>query len=134
MKTQWKKYIGSEDDFQKTVATHLNLLGVLWNHSAGERKTKMRQTKNGRWFSPEGNILKAKGVKSGVLDIMIYEGGNGYRGLAIELKVGYNKPNDNQLLWLEQLRKRQWQCHWSNSLDEVLFIVDYYLKEINFKK
>lgn len=134
MKTHWKKYIGSENDFQITVATHLDLLGVLWNHSAGERKTKMRQDKNGGWFSPEGNILKMKGVKSGVPDVMIYEGDGGYRGLAIELKVGYNKPSEHQESWLEQLRKRQWQTHWSNSLDEVLFIIECYLKEINFKK
>lgn len=134
MNMKWARYLGSEDDFQKTVARHLDMLGVLWNHSAGERKTKIRQAKNGKFFSPEGNILKAKGVKSGVPDVMIYEGDNQYRGLAIELKVGYNKPNNNQLQWLEQLRKRQWQCHWSNSLDEVLFIIENYLGERIFKK
>ena len=133
-KLQWKKYEGSEDDFQKSVANYLDSLGVLWNHSAGERKTKMRQDKNGRWFTPEGNKLKAKGVKSGMPDIMIYEGDIYYRGLAIELKVGYNKPNENQFRWLEQLQKRKWECHWSNSMDEVLFIIETYLDGINFKK
>lgn len=44
--------------------------------------------------------LKAMGVKKGVLDILLALPHNGWTGLAIELKVGTNKPTDEQREWL----------------------------------
>src|SRR3972149_6681497 len=93
-------YIGTEDNFQMAVARYLDYEGVLWNHTANERKTNSMVSKKGVRYSPGGNKLKAKGVKSGVPDVMIYELRGNYNGLAIELKVGRNPLSENQKIWL----------------------------------
>lgn len=111
------KYEGKEDDLQKAVARVLDLEGVLWCHVANERKTSVIQ----------GAILKAKGVKPGVPDVLIFEGRGGFSGLAIELKTGYNKPSKNQLKWLYELDFNNWKTVWSNDYDEILKIINEYL-------
>ena len=53
----------------------------------------------------EARNLKRQGVKSGVPDICLPVAAGGYHGLYIELKVGRNKPSENQEQWLEYLNK-----------------------------
>lgn len=53
----------------------------------------------------EARNLKRQGVKSGVPDICLPVAAGGYHGLYIELKVGKNKPSENQEHWLEYLNK-----------------------------
>lgn len=53
----------------------------------------------------EAKNLKRQGVKSGVPDICLPVAAGGYHGLYIELKVGKNKPSENQEQWLEYLNK-----------------------------
>ena len=53
----------------------------------------------------EARNLKRQGVKSGVPDICLPVAAGGYHGLYIELKVGKNKPSENQEQWLEYLNK-----------------------------
>lgn len=116
---KYKRYIGKEDDFQKTIASYLNSLGVLWMHPPNEIKAKVQYMAK----------RKAMGVKSGVPDILIFEPNKGYVGLAIELKAGYNKPSDNQLKWIEDLTNKGWMALWSNSLDEVLDEIEKYFSK-----
>lgn len=52
----------------------------------------------------EAVALKKEGVKAGVPDLVFPVAKGGYFGLYIELKVGKNKPTENQLKWIEQLR------------------------------
>lgn len=47
--------------------------------------------------------LKAAGVKKGVPDICLPVPLGGYHGLYIEMKVGYNKPTNDQEDWLDAL-------------------------------
>lgn len=123
------KYQGNETDLQKTVARYLDQSNVLWTHVANERKTSVRQGRNGKYYSPEGSKLKQMGVKRGIPDVMIFESRGGYAGLAIELKVGSNKPSDDQLMWMTQLKKWGWLCMWSNDLDAIIETVDDYMNE-----
>jgi hypothetical protein len=111
-----ERYKGKEDDFQKSIARYLNSLGVLWMHPPNEIKAKVQYMSK----------RKAMGVKSGVPDVLIFEPRGKYIGLAIELKAGYNKPSENQLKWIEDLNKRGWLALWSNSLDEVLDVIEEY--------
>jgi hypothetical protein len=117
-KKKYKKYIGKENNFQVTVANYLNSLGVLWFHCPN----------GGSRHKLEAANLKKQGVKSGVPDVLVVEPKGKYIGLAIELKVGYNKPNDNQIEWLNELEKRGYKVNWTNSLDECIDIIDEYLK------
>jgi hypothetical protein len=114
---EFEKYIGSEAEFQAAVAKYLDYCNVQWCHVANERNTtKLR-----------GAMLKAQGVKSGVPDILIFEPRGKNIGLAIELKVGHNKPTRNQREWLVNLSLRGWKCIWSNSIEEVIETIDNYL-------
>lgn len=128
------KYKGSESNLQKTVAKVLNLMGVLWCHVPNERKTDLKQGKKGNWYTPEGSRLKAEGVKKGVSDVLIFEPRGGYSGMAIELKVGYNKPSTEQKEWLTGLKHCGWKTFWSNDLDEILEEIDNYFKEPRTRK
>lgn len=107
-----------EDNLQVQTARYLDLLGVLWFHPANERKTSIQA----------GKRLKLKGVKSGVPDVLIFEPKNDFNGLAIELKIKPNKVSLNQKKWLKSLEKNKWSTHIAYSLDEVINIVENYLK------
>lgn len=45
--------------------------------------------------------LKAEGVRRGVPDLMLLAPRRGYHGLVIELKVGRNRPTQEQSEWLQ---------------------------------
>lgn len=51
---------------------------------------------------------KAEGLKSGVPDLILPVPRGGHTGMALELKVGKNKPSDNQLWWLRNLHSYGW--------------------------
>ena len=107
-----------EDDLQKQVAKYLDLKKVLWCHVANERKTSFQA----------GARLKAKGVKSGVPDCLIFEPNKEFNGLAIELKVKPNKTTENQNKWLNKLYDNHWECRVAYTFDEAKEIIDEYLK------
>lgn len=124
-----------EDNLQMAVATYLDLLKVLWCHVANERKTKSKRF---------GGIFKAKGVKSGVPDCLIFEPRGEWCGLAVELKVEYDqgytkngKPKAkrrsnvsiNQKQWLNRLSDNGWFTVVVYSFDEAKFAIDTYLNE-----
>lgn len=125
---KWKKYAGLETDFTKSVAKYLDHLKVLYTHVPNELKANIRFSKSGAAYSPTGNKLKQMGKKAGVPDILIFEPRGQYNGLAIELKCGYNKPSPEQEWWLTGLQMRNWLTLWSNSLDEVMYTIENYLK------
>lgn len=56
--------------------------------------------------SPQvGAMMVRQGLKSGVPDMCLPIALGKYNGLYIELKVGKNKPTDNQNEWIDKLRK-----------------------------
>jgi hypothetical protein len=114
-----QRYIGKEDEFQITVARYLDSLGVLWCHVTNEGMIPVHYRAK----------LKRKGLKKGVPDILIFEPNKYFVGLAIELKANYNKPSPEQVDWIAQLGAFGWRATWSNSLDEVINIIDRYLKD-----
>ena len=112
----FKKYIGKEDDFQKSVAKYLDNLQATWFHCPnGGSRNAIEATK-----------LKAMGTKPGVPDCLILDQLKGFSGLAIELKVGYNKPSELQLAFLDKLVAQNWLVIVSWSLDEVITVIDWY--------
>ena len=115
---KYKKYIGKEEDLQKAVARFLDTNRVLWFHCPNEIKAAPQYLKK----------RKLLGVKSGVPDVCILESNKDYKGLFIELKVGYNKPSENQIKWLNNLDQRGYKTLISYSLDEVIDVVNDYLE------
>lgn len=109
-----RKY--TEDNLQKACARYLDMQGLLWCHVANERSTSPRSGAN----------LKAKGVKRGVPDILIFEPKGPYKGLAVELKVKPNKPTKFQNWWLDELKKRNWKTAVCYDIDEFLKVISEY--------
>jgi len=113
---KYKKYVGTEDSFQKAVARYLDTIGSFWFHcpNGGSR--------NGI----EAAKLKGMGVKAGIPDCLILDQQRDFCGMAIELKVGYNKPSEHQLSIFDKLVAANWLVVVSWSLDEVIEMIDYY--------
>lgn len=53
-----------------------------------------------------GAKAKAEGLKPGLPDVHLPVARGGYHSLWIELKVGTNKPSENQKEWIERLREQ----------------------------
>ena len=110
----------SENDLQRAVAMVLDYSGLTWCHvpNGGNRSART------------GALMKAMGAKAGVPDVLIFSHGTveghsqGFGPpLAIELKVGKNKPTPAQLKWMESLRACGWRCDVCYTLDEVLALL-----------
>tara|TARA_R110002110_G_scaffold171023_1_gene373287 strand:- start:335 stop:691 length:357 start_codon:yes stop_codon:yes gene_type:complete len=114
-----------EYQLQKAVCKYLDLKNVLYCGSMG-----------GNYQPHFSQRIKAQksGYKRGFPDLFIYEiskiGKKLYCGLAIELKVGYNKPTNEQRWWIDQLHDRGYKAHICTGIDEALEIIDNYLKGI----
>lgn len=118
-KNPFLKYMTKEDHMQNAIMTYLKIYfpDILAIHVPNEGKR-----------SPfERYKFKYLGGVAGVPDILIFKKNDTYSGLAIELKVGYNKPTENQKECLERLKKAGWLAVWSNKQDEVIEIIKKYL-------
>ena len=74
--------------------------------------------------------FKYLGGFSGVPDILCFDNRGGYSGLAIELKVGYNKPSIYQQKWIDNLNARGYKAVICYSLEEFAEVFTEYIKTI----
>lgn len=110
----------TENDLQRAVAKLLDASGLTWFHPPMEGFRNPRT----------GAHLKAKGMKAGVPDCLVFDGfwqdrvtGAYCTGFAIELKVGKNKPSASQNEWAGKLRGCGWRYEVCRSIDEVLTVL-----------
>lgn len=72
----------------------------------------------------EAARLKAQGVRAGVPDLCLPVPTSMYHGLYIELKFGRNKPSEEQVKWLEALKRQGYKtavCYgWEEAKDTIL--------------
>lgn len=65
----------------------------------------------------------AEGLKAGVPDLFLPVARDGWHGLFVELKVGRNKPRENQTWWLDNLHAQGYQsivCYsWHEAADAI---------------
>ena len=111
----------TESQLQRAVARLLDHSGMLWLHvpNGGHRHPAVAAK------------LKAEGVKAGAPDVLVFDSVHirsqgviwEYNGLAIELKVGRNKPSAAQREWHEKLRARGWRVEVCRTIDEVLEVL-----------
>ena len=115
----------AEDSLQIAVMDYLRYQypQVLAIHVANERATSPRQ----------GALLKRKGVTAGVPDVLVFEpmfsvsGMYQYGGLAIELKVGANKPTAKQKELMCRFIDAKWLVEVCYTFDHAKSIIDAYL-------
>lgn len=72
--------------------------------------------------------LVAEGLRAGVPDIHLPISRGGYHGLWIELKVGYNKPTEQQLEWIAALNNEGHFACWCRGEQEAISIIEKYLE------
>ncbi len=96
---------------------------------------RMPQLKNlyavpngGRRDRIEAAHLKQQGVKAGVPDICLAYPAGVYHGLYIELKVGKNKPSDNQKEWIRNLRAAGYMAVVCYGFEQAKETIEKYLK------
>lgn len=112
------KYLGPEDHLQKSVMDYIRMQypGTVMAHPANEgKRTPFERFK-----------VKYLGMATGICDLLIFTPSKQYAGLAIELKVGYNKPTDAQKKWIEDLKNCNWYSICLNDFDKCKLIIDQY--------
>lgn len=84
------------------------------------------------WFHPPNEakrshyvsyLIKQKGLKAGVPDILIFNRHGDYFGTAIELKIGNKKLTENQIEWEGKLLRCNWSYHVCRSIDDVIVVL-----------
>lgn len=71
--------------------------------------------------------FKREGLLAGVPDLFIAEPNAKYHGLFIEMKDGYNKPSDAQLIIMKALIFKGYACVVCYTLDEFMKVIkDYF--------
>ena len=121
-KNPYEKYLTKEDRLQHAVMYYLNAKypQAFAIHVANE----------GRRSPFERYKFKYLGGVSGIPDILVFYKNAFKCGLALELKVGYNKPTPNQRKCLKTLENANWEALWVNNYDDAVKIIDNYFKNI----
>ena len=83
----------------------------------------------GKRNAAEAAHLKRQGVKAGVPDLCLAVPRGAYHGLYIELKVGTNKPTENQLAWLKLLKQHGYAVAVCYGAEEAKDVIDKYLNQ-----
>ena len=114
----FEKYLTKEDRLQNQVMAYLRIKypKILAIHVPNE----------GRRSPFERYKFKYLGGKSGVPDILVFHQNDFKAGLAIELKVGYNKPTENQKDCLKRLKMANWDAEWVNTYENAVTLIDKY--------
>ena len=64
---------------------------------------------------------------AGIPDIELDVSRGGYHGLFIEMKVGMNKPTENQIEMMEELTQQGYLCRVCWSGDDAIDVIEEYL-------
>lgn len=119
-KNPFEKYLSKEDHLQNAVMTYIQTQypNVLAIHVPNEGKR-----------SPfERYKFKYLGGMPGIPDVLIFHENGNKCGLAMELKVGYNKPTENQKKALKRLQNANWDACWVNNFDDAKEKIDNFIK------
>lgn len=121
-----KKVYPTEEAEQRSVVAWLDLHRILYHHSPNGGSRPKVMNKQGRWYSPASQRLKAMGTQPGFPDLLVFpvrvvsygERGGPWHGVpipgvpsvAIEMKrlAGRSHPTSEQEAWLGFLG----QCGW----------------------
>ena len=98
------------------VTQHPELALLYSNQNAGKRSPGAA-----RWAIAEG-------LKAGIPDLHLPVARGGYHGLFIEMKIGRNRPRENQAWWLDQLHAQGYLAVVCYSWYEAAEVIKRYLE------
>lgn len=78
----------------------------------------------------EAAHLKRQGVRAGVPDLFVPVANNAHHGLFIEMKVGKNKPTDNQKQWLARLSAQGYEARVCWGATDAIETIKEYLADV----
>jgi len=78
-----------------------------------------------------GAKLKREGLKPGVFDIFIAIPNARWHGLWLEFKAGKNKLTDNQIIFMNNMVKNNYECAVCYSFEAAKAFLEIYLGERN---
>jgi len=118
----FEKYLTKENKFQRAVAQWLNMQHgeLLWWHTPNEGKRSTFE----RW------LAKVLGIRAGVSDIIIVHQNAVYNGIAMELKVGNNKPTQAQQDFLQHAKRQGFYTCVCYDLQQVMQVVNNYMQDV----
>ena len=115
----YAKYLSKEDKLQNATMNYIKMQypGTFAIHVPNEgKRTPFERYK-----------FKYLGGVPGIPDILVFATKSKYSGLALELKVAYNKPTENQYTCLERLKSASWAAYWCNTFEDAKDIIDNYM-------
>lgn len=71
--------------------------------------------------------MKREGVISGVPDLFLSIGRNGFNGFYIEMKQGKGTLTENQEIFFQQAKKHNYKCEVITSLDQFIREITFYI-------
>jgi hypothetical protein len=90
-------------------------------------KLPWRRNGNGQRYSPEAIRLKAEGLVSGIPDLCLPVPMPGFHGLYVEMKVGRNKPSEEQEEIIALLREQGHRVEVCYSAEDAIKVICEYL-------
>ena len=113
------KYLGAEDHLQIQCVQYMKFKypDILVHHSQNENKRSNYE----RWF------ISLFGIQAGCPDLLFFKATKTYNGLAVELKVGKNKPTENQINFMKKLVAENWQTEVIYNISDFIKCVDKFL-------
>lgn len=109
----------TEDSEQVAVVQYCELMGIPVTHTPNE----------GKRSKSYGAKLKKMGMRKGFPDLLVTRARGGYHGLAIEMKVGNNKPTEDQKWWLRKLASEGYKTAVCYGADEAIGVIKSYEAE-----
>lgn len=110
---------------QRGMYPELDLLFAIPNGAALTYRTDGR----GKRYSPQAAKLKAEGLRAGVPDLFLPVARSGFHGLFVEMKVGRNKPSEEQVAYMDALVGQGYCAVVCWSAPEAIEAIQGYLKE-----
>ena len=111
-------YTPREEDEQIAFVQWCDMLNIPVIHIPNEGKRSAYM----------GAKLKRMGLKPGVPDLFVPCAHGGHHGLFIEMKVGNNKPTENQKEWMRLLSAQGYACTVAYSFEDATKTVGAYMK------
>ena len=111
-----------ESEVQRALCQHIEIRGVpglVWFAVPNGNKLGGKISRKG--IAIQGSINRGLGVKAGVSDLIFLHDS---RFFALELKVGKNKPTEQQLQFIDRVNEAGGYAAWATGLDVALRVLE----------
>lgn len=102
---------------------------IKWFKLQYPKETIFAIPNGGKRGKIEAAIMKGEGVMAGVSDLFLMRGKEGYHGLFIEMKAKNGKLRENQRVFIEDAKRKDYKVEVCYSLEEFVETVNNYLNK-----